>query len=520
MQINIAKEQQASELKGSLLLFTRFFFKHLTGREFIVSQPIGRESHHIAICRAYTELFWNPKPSYGLLINIPPGYGKSVLTCMFIAWCYAHYPDCNFLYISYSHDLAAKHTSFIKQIMSSKMYQFLFEVYIRSDTRAKDKFSTTQNGSIQAFGTSGSVTGMDAGLPGLNRFSGMPFIDDAHKPDEVHSATTRATVIRNYQETILQRPRDTNVPIGFIGQRLHEDDMANYLLSGQDVRSWDSIVLPGLDATGNALYPEVQSREYLLELQDKQPYVFSAQIQQSPIPAGGSLFKPEWFVMLDEEPIMLATFITADTAETNKSYNDATVFSFFGLYEVEYMGKKTGDYALHWLDCAELRLEPKDLKDNFIDFYTECMRHPVTPKIAAIEKKSTGVTLVSVLQDLRGITIRQIERTRASGSKTQRFLETQPYVAKKLISFTDRARHAKMCIDHMSRITANDSHRWDDIADTVADAVRLALIDKSVYSMDRANNERTSIVQQVNSSLQRKLSLGMTRHGGSGKKNW
>lgn len=516
--IDLEKEAQASELQGSLLLFTSVFFKHLTGRDFIVSQPIGRESHHIIICKAYTGLFRSQKPSHGLVVNIPPGYGKSVLTSMFVAWCYSHYADCNFLYISYSHELAAKHTLFIKQIMTSKLYQYLFDVHISSESRAKDKFTTTKGGNVSAFGSQGAVTGMDAGLPGLDRFSGCVVVDDAHKPDEIHSASMRNTVIRNYQETILQRPRDTNVPILFIGQRLHEEDLANYLLSGSDVRRWESIVLKGIDDAGNCLYPEAQSLEYLKQLEAKQPYVFSAQIQQNPIPSGGSLFKPEWFVILDEEPEMLLTFITADTAETNKSWNDATVFSFWGLYNIKSMGREIGELGLHWLDCVELRLEPKDLESNFIDFYAHCTVHPKPPLIAAIEKKSTGVTLISTLQGLRGLSIREIERTRASGSKTQRFLEIQPYIASKRISFTDRAKHMDLCINHMSKLTANESHRFDDIADTAADAIRLALIEKTLYSITDKDNNRTQMLERLNNKFKQKIAAGMIRNDPYSKK--
>jgi len=49
--------------------------------------------------------------------------------------------------------------------------------------------------------------------------------DDMHKPDEVHSDTMRQSVIDNYSETILQRPRGPNAPMIFIGQRLHEADL-------------------------------------------------------------------------------------------------------------------------------------------------------------------------------------------------------------------------------------------------------------------------------------------------------
>jgi len=496
MIVDIDKESQASELKGSLLLFIRFFYKALTGRNFIISNPVGRESHHITLCRAYTDLFRNQKSSHGLILNLPPGYGKSVITSMWIAWCYAHYPDCNFLYISYSHDLASSHTSFIKQIMTSRIYKYLFDVEISTETRAKDHFMTSAGGVIAAFGSSGSVTGRNAGSPGLERFSGCVVIDDAHKPSEVHSDSSRETVIRNYTETIMQRPRDNKVPIVFIGQRLHEDDLAAYLMSGKDVRNWDKIILKGIDSAGNALYPEVQTLKYLRELQEKQPFVFSSQIQQEPIPAGGAIFKQDWFVKLDVEPKILCTFITADTAETDKSYNDATVFSFFGIYEIENFGRKTGEYGLHWLDCQEIRVEPKDLKESFLDFYADCMRHSVVPKIALIEKKSTGVTLTSVLSDLRGISVRAIERTRANGSKTNRFLSAQPFVASKQISFNKDARHADMCITHMSKITANDSHRHDDIADTLVDAIKFALIDKTILHNITQNNSSAATILQ------------------------
>lgn len=44
--------EQRAKLTGSLLLFTQTFFPLLTGRDFIISNPDGRESHFITICRA------------------------------------------------------------------------------------------------------------------------------------------------------------------------------------------------------------------------------------------------------------------------------------------------------------------------------------------------------------------------------------------------------------------------------------------------------------------------------------
>lgn len=483
MKIDQERELLAAELRGSLLRFTQYFYPLLTSRDFIISHPQGRESHHITVCRALTQAARLEIPDHRLLINISPGSGKSTLLAAWVAWTLAQYPDSRFLYISYSKVLAAKHTETIKRIIQLPHYDYLFDVRIRHDSKAREYFQTTAGGAVAAFGSGGAITGQDAGLPGQERFSGAVIIDDPHKPDEVHSDTIRQSVIENYRETIQQRARGIKVPYVFIGQCLHEDDLSAYLKAGKDGYNWTKVILKSIDEVGNAMYPEAQPLAMLKLKQEHDPYVFASQYQQDPIPAGGALFKPEWFVLLDEEPTILATFITADTAETSKSYNDATVFSFFGIYEIQSFGRNTGSFGLHWLDCLETRIEPKDLKDTFLDFWAECMRHPSPPKLIAIEKKSTGGTLLSLIDDIRAVQLRDIPRTRESGNKTKRFLEAQPYVAERRISFTNNARHVKLCIDHMSKITANETHRWDDIADTMADAIKFALIDKIILNL-------------------------------------
>lgn len=516
MKIDLDKEKEASRLRGSFFEFKKFFYPLLTGRPYLISKPVGRESHQIIFSRTLTRAFRLQIPTQRVMINVSPGSGKSTDMSLWVAWAFAIYPDCRFLYGSYSKSLSAKHTSNIKAIMQLPIYKYLFDVSIKHDSRGKELFQTTAGGIVAAVGTSGTVTGLDAGLPGLDRFSGAFILDDPIKPDEAHSDKIRESVKWNYKETLQQRLRGKNVPFVFIGQRVHEDDLANYLITGQDGYEWEKIIIPSLDMAGNAMYPEVHNLEFLLKKQEFDPYVFASQFQQDPVPSGGALFKPEWFVELQDEPNIITTFITADTAETDKSWNDATVFSFWGVYEIETMGRKIGELGLHWLDCMELRIEPKDLKDSFLDFYGGCSLYPKPPLMAAIEKKSTGVTLVSVLKKLRGMQIREIERTKASGSKTQRFLEIQPYIASRRVSFTQDAKHMSLCVNHMQKITANDSHRHDDIADTLSDAIKIALIEKTLYNLniDKKAEARKQLINGMNQSLNAKLKLGAVRYGG------
>jgi len=486
-----------AELWGSFLFFCETFFPLVTGREFIISRPRGRESHHITIAKALTKVSRGELTN--LLINIQPGSGKSAILTMWVAWMMSRYPDSNFLYVAFSHDLASKHTAFIKRVMENSVYQATFGVKIKSDSKAKDHFTTTAGGIVRGFSSGGPVTGADAGfMTDSRRFTGALILDDMSKPDDCNSDTIRANILKNYKETILQRPRGPHVPVICIAQRLHEDDICAHMLGGDDERKWTPIVLPSIDEAGNALCPDVTPLEALREKQEKSPYVYASQYQQNPTAPGNSLFKREWFPILEEEPAFIQTFITCDTAETNKSYNDSSVFSFWGLYKLE-----TGDLALHWIDCWDEKLEPKDLEQAFMSFWGDCMLHKTKPAMAAIEKKSTGTTLLSILDGVRGLQLREVKRTKASGSKTDRFLELQPILAAKLVSLPAYKKHTEPCIAQAIKVSANNTHRWDDKIDTLYDACRIALIDKTLY-VDTMNKGQDKALAGIAEAQQRR----------------
>jgi len=487
-------DDPTQRLVNSLLHFTQIFYLLRTGRKFELSYPPGRESHLITICRELEKVF--DGETKRLIINVPPRYGKTELLIHFVAWALAQYPDSNFLYISYAHSLAKKQTQTIKSIIEMKEYQDLFKVGIKGDTSAKDNFELCENGSVYAAGAGGSITGRGAGINSCPRFGGAIVIDDIHKPDEVTSDTIREGINDWYYNTLQSRINSPNTPIIFIGQRLHEDDLAANLIK----EGWQTLIIPAIDAAGNPLHPTMHDLQTLKKMQEQSPYIFASQYQQDPQPAGGGIYKPEWFRTHDIEPHIIASFITVDSAETDKSYNDATVFSFWGLYRIKVGDINTDEYALHWMDCWELRVEPKDLKSAFLNFYAGACKHRVKPKLVAIEKKSTGVTLLSVLKEYQSLQLLDIERNKSHGDKVSRFLDAQTYVAQGLISLPTYAQHTRMCIEHCRKITANNSHRFDDIADTMYDAIKIALIDKTIIVRSGERQNYNEVAKNVMST--------------------
>lgn len=489
-------EKSRYELLSSFKLFIQTFFKLRTGRDFIISNPAGRESHHLQLIRAFVKVFKGETKR--LVVTIPPRYAKTETCINFVAWSLAHYPDCNFIYLSSTHELATKATQTIKSIIDLTEYQILFGVKTSDYSSAKDNFETNHGGSVYAVGSGGTITGRGAGLQGVNRMGGALIIDDIHKAQDVYSDVRRKSDNDFYFHTVKSRLNDPqNTPILSIGQRLHEDDLIGNLLKGAD-GNWDVLNLKALD-NGYALDPSKHTKEELEQMLSNKAtrYVAYAQYQQEPVPVGGSLYEKENFIVLHSLPNISHSFITVDTAETTKSYNDATVFSFWGLYkpETSELTKYQSDGAfLHWIDCLEIRCEPKDLLNNFLQFYSRCMQFTVKPSLAAIEKKSTGVALVSYLKELRGIRLLELDRTIASGSKISRFINAQYYIASRMVSFSLGAVHYDKCINHMTKITDNNSHANDDICDTCVDAIKIGIIDDFFSLKSRKEDEKIKLL--------------------------
>ena len=157
------KLHEKYRLQGSLLEFCKTFYYLRNNRTFDVPEPIGRENHVHIVLRELVKVF--SLETLDLMINIPPGHFKSSMLVMFIAWCYTHYPDCNFVYISYSSELAEGHTAEVKAIMQLPLYVNLFGVTVAKDSQARGDFRivTTDGragGRCTARGSAGSFRGL------------------------------------------------------------------------------------------------------------------------------------------------------------------------------------------------------------------------------------------------------------------------------------------------------------------------------------------------------------------------
>ncbi len=156
-------------------------------------------------------------------------FGRSVA---FPAFVLGHNPSAQIICASYGQDLANKHSSDCRTLMTSGRYRSLFPTRLAPQKQSVQEFVTTQNGFRLATSIGGVLTG---------RGADFVIIDDPLKPDEALSETQRKAVNEWYDHTLYSRLNDKQTGcIIIIMQRLHEDDLVGHVLEQE---AWDLVRL-------------------------------------------------------------------------------------------------------------------------------------------------------------------------------------------------------------------------------------------------------------------------------------
>ncbi len=284
------------EAQEDFYFFTRYMFKETKGYKWLDNW------HHKVICDALMKVFRGETKR--LIINIPPRYSKTEIAVKnFIAWCLGKVPDSEFIHCSYAASLAANNSYQTRNLTQEAAFRRVFPDFeLSDDAKAKDHWRTAAGGVCYSAGAGGTITGFGAGKL-RDSFGGGIIIDDAHKADEARSDVIRNGVIEWFQNTIESRTNSPNTPIIVIMQRLHEEDLAGWLLAGGNGEVWEHVCLEAIQPDGAALWPEKHSIATLRIMEQASPYVFAGQYQQRPAPLAGGFFKPGKIEIIDALPL-------------------------------------------------------------------------------------------------------------------------------------------------------------------------------------------------------------------------
>lgn len=281
-----------------------------------------------------------------LLINVPPGMMKSLLTNVFWPaweWGPKNMPHLRYVCASHSLDLAIRDSTKMRRLVESDWYQERWgdRVKLTRDQNQKTKFENRATGFRQAI-AAGSITGARGD---------RVIIDDPLSVEDASSDAVRKSRKEWFLESVptrLNKPLESAIIV--IMQRLHEEDTSGIILDKG--LNYDHIMLPmryepgrahptmlGLEdrrtEEGELLFPDrfpeaVVDRDELA----MGPYATAGQHQQAPTPRGGGIVQMEWWKVWDQPSYPPFDYIIAalDTAYTTKSENDPSAMTVWGVF--------------------------------------------------------------------------------------------------------------------------------------------------------------------------------------------
>jgi phage terminase large subunit-like protein len=446
-ELTYVEEYNKRELAtNSLHEFARQAWSHVEGDiPFIDGWHIGAICEHLeAVVR---------REIRNLLILIPPRCMKSTLvSVMWPAWVWIHAPQERFLFTSYAASLSRRDSLGCRRLIMSEWYQARWgdRYKLRKDQNTKGRFDNDMNGYRLATSVMGSSTG-----------EGGSFLvfDDANNAKDGESEVKREGTNDWWSQVMSTRLNDPKkgCKVG-VQQRLHERDLAGYIMENDVYKQWTRLILPMefegsrkaktiiLPSTKGKIWEDPRTKEgellweprigkhelKVLKAELRTEYRIAGQLQQRPAPASGGIIKKSWFKWWKEErpPKLIQIIQSWDTAlETNEtnSYSACTTWGYF--------------YDIHKVPCIILlalwrgRVEYPDLRKlarNLFEDYRNDGTREITPNvhhasdIVLVEAKASGISLI---QDFRrgGINAFKFDPT-PYGDKTQRVRVASVYI--------------------------------------------------------------------------------------------
>lgn len=407
----------------------------------------------------------NKKPN--LLLNLPVGSGKSLITELFITWTFARNPSVKHLYVSHSELLITKLSRETLEIIESVYWQDLFghELDQKSSTQYNFKDAGTRSG-MTAAPIGSALTGIDAGNPAIVKgYNGDLIIDDPLDVSNANSEVMLNECIRNYTDKLKTRLRTSHTPIILIMQRLSTNDLAQYVMDAE-TDDWDIVTVKAYnEETKTSFWEEKFPIHKLEELKIRTPELYYSQYQQEPRASGGSLFTKDMF-QIDELPQYFDfTAIVADTAYRGSERNDWTVFMA--------VGKANG--RCYVLDMKRARVNSDKIVEYFLPFMKEWSKREDCIG-CYIEPKGHGIYLNQFFNQegiptQSEIVLKEFYKDRKR-DKVIRANVVLPDVYNFKITFNSNMDHS-IIQDCISECLEFPDGRHDDMVDCIVDGAKL-----------------------------------------------
>jgi len=486
--------------QGGLIAFVRYFWHVLEPETpFVDGWPLWVMCEHLeGVTRGEIT---------HLLVNVPPGFMKSLLVDVFWpAWEWGPMDLAHLRYVafSYSASLTERDNGRFRDLITSPGYVALYK-----GVRPRNKTTLKVHNTRTGWKLASSVGGVGTGERG-DRI----ILDDPHNVKEAESDTVREETVRWFRESLSSRFNNENTAFIVIMQRVHEDDVSGVILSAglgycHVCIPWEYEYGRCVDAKGDPVpnsFGWVDPRLAPLAPDECEglpawearfppkvidmlrhalgPYAWAGQYQQAPSPRGGGIFQRDWWQLWESDdgkfPTLEYVVASLDGAFTEDEENDPSALTVWGVFINDQNRRRV--ILLHaWrkflkFSGPRIAMEGGETKAAYrrrcmpewglIEWTADtCRRFKVD--LLLIEGKASGMSAADELRGRYGFEGWGIHIMPVKGDKVARALAVQPIFSQFTVYAPDRD-WAEMVIDEMAVFPKG---KYDDLTDSATQAM-------------------------------------------------
>ena len=440
-----------------------------------------------------------------LIINVCPGFMKSLLVCVFWPaweWGPRGMPHLRYIATSYTKSLTERDNLRFLRLVRSEKYQKRWGEQVKLTRTGVDEIHNAATG--QKLAT--SVHGVGTGARG-DRI----LVDDANSVKESESKPVLDDTARYMREVLPSRLNDAEKSVIInIQQRTNEGDATGTLLdAGVD---YEHLMIPmeydpdratktcigcrdPRSERGELAWTERFSADAVDALKKTLgPYAWSGQFQQAPAPRGGGLFKRDWWQIWPPHnmnvkchaceavydinlskcpdcgaknerglqfPPMEFIMVSVDTAYTTKKENDYSACVVLGVWKDQ--GKLP---KIMLMKAWQEKLEFHGLLEKIIE--TCRNKSGASVDMLLIEAKANGINLAQEIKRIVGAEEFAVHTFNPGAQdKIARAISVQHLFANEIVYAPDR-KYANMVIDQMENFP---KAKHDDLVDAMVNGI-------------------------------------------------
>jgi predicted phage terminase large subunit-like protein len=348
-----------------------------------------------------------------LLINVPPGFSKTLLTQVFWPaweWSALNMPHLRYVLFSYSANITEERNVKFRSLIQSKKFQDMWGDRFKLEKIGEGRVTNDKTGSKFASSTTGIST---------SERGDRVIFDDPHSVRQAESDVVRQDTVRFFRESMTTRVNDvTRSAMVIIMQRVHQGDVSGFVL--ENAHDYCHLMIPmrfeaGREPNNHLGWKDPRTEDGELAWPERFPldavdrdeamlgsFATAGQFQQRPAPRSGGIIEYNCWQQYNAEsaaarfgmrypmfPPMSFTVLSVDTAQTEKKQNDPSAAVLLGICQ-DAVNNRNQVMLMHaWTK----RLEFFDLCNHVEDMCKRFRVHKVL-----IENKANGLPLAQELR--------------------------------------------------------------------------------------------------------------------------